>query len=63
MCTFAPVLVPSLASGMEYCHGCTFAPVLVPTPSCYTHYNKSQILEFLQRCPLQAARYRSYKLS
>ena len=27
---FAPVLVPSLASGMEYCHGCTFAPVCCP---------------------------------
>ncbi len=27
---FAPVLVPSLASGMEYCHGCTFAPVWCP---------------------------------
>ena len=26
---FAPVLVPSLASGMEYCHGCTVAPFLV----------------------------------
>ena len=24
---------------------------LVPSPSCYTHYSKSQILEFLQRCP------------
>ena len=23
--------VPSLASGMEYCHGCTFAPCLVPS--------------------------------
>ena len=27
---FLRPLVPSLASGMEYCHGCTFAPVLVP---------------------------------
>ena len=27
---FLRPLVPSLASGMEYCHGCTFAPVWCP---------------------------------
>ena len=52
-----------LASGMEYCHGCTLRPPWFPTPSNYTHYSISQILEFLAVLTLLAARYRLYRTS
>ena len=45
-------LVPSLASGMEYCHGCNFAPVPGATTLHYTRYTISQILGILHPCPL-----------
>ena len=45
-------LVPSLASGMEYCHGCNFASVPGATTLHYTRYTISQILGILHPCPL-----------
>ena len=38
-------------------------PFRVSIPSYYTHYSKSRELEFLQWCPLLAARYRLYRVS
>ena len=42
---------------------CHLRPSGASTPSCYTHYSKSRKLEFWQRCPLLAARYRLYRPS
>lgn len=56
----------SMLPGVE-CYPCTFcarsgAP-FAPTLLRYTYYSISQILEFLQPCPLLAARYRLYSIS
>ena len=60
-CHICARLVPRYAVRCGVLPRATFALVWCPTLSCYTHYSKSQILEFLQRCPLQATRYRSYR--
>ena len=63
---FAPFLVPRCCQAWSVAR-CTFcarsgAP-FAPTLLRYTYYSISQILEFLQPCPLLAARYRLYSIS
>ena len=62
----APFLVPRCCqvwsvARCTFCarSGAPFAPTLLR----YTYYSISQILEFLQPCPLLAARYRLYSIS
>lgn len=61
--TFAPSLVPLWHQAWSIATVPPLRPVWCLTPSHYTHYSISQILELLQRCPLLAARYRPYKIS
>ena len=63
---FAPFLVPQCCQVWSVA-AVPFAPVwCLPGDSMlarYTHYSKSQKLEFLPLCPLLAAHYRLYRVS
>ena len=63
VCHFRPSGASMLARMEYYARVPHLRPFWCPTPSCYTRYSKLQILEFLQRCPLLTARYRSYRAS
>ena len=62
-CTFTPVWRPRWHQARSIATNAHLRPFRVSIPSYYTHYSKSRELEFLQWCPLLAARYRLYRVS
>ena len=50
-------------AGCGVLHPCHLCDFLAPIPLYYTHYSILQILVFLLRYPLLAARYRLYSIS